>query len=102
MVRVDQWSQPRKDKYVLVEYIHHSGLIDYEEFDTTRWSFQMHLPTPNESKDCLSWMARGPSFLPTAFGAKITLPDPKVLPCLVTDTRPSAVGKRNPNPPTPD
>jgi len=27
MVRVDRWSQPRKEKYILVEYIHHADLI---------------------------------------------------------------------------
>ena len=36
MVRVDRWSQPRKEKYILVEYIHHAGLIPYDAFDKTR------------------------------------------------------------------
>jgi len=31
MIRVDHWSRPRKEKYALVEYIHHSGLIRYDE-----------------------------------------------------------------------
>ena len=36
MVRVDRWSRPRKEKYILVEYIHHAGLIPYDAFDKTR------------------------------------------------------------------
>jgi hypothetical protein len=30
MVRADRWSQPRKEAYILVEYIHHTGLIPYD------------------------------------------------------------------------
>jgi hypothetical protein len=36
-------------------------------------------------------MARGPSFLPTAFGAKDELPNPKELPCFLMTKRPVPV-----------
>jgi hypothetical protein len=91
MVRVDHWSQPRKEKYIIVEYIHRADLISYEQFDNTRWTFEVHQASPEETKDCLSWMARGPSFLPTAFGAKEQLPNPKELPCFLMTKRPVPV-----------
>jgi len=91
MVRVDHWSQPRKEKYIIVEYIHHTGFISHEQFDKTLWRFDVHQASPEQSKDCFSWMARGPSFLPTAFGAKGELPNPKELPCFLTTKRPIPV-----------
>ncbi|MGB6899223.1 MAG: hypothetical protein WBE12_11560, partial [Candidatus Acidiferrum sp.] len=30
MMRVDRWSQPQKQKYIIVEYIHRADLISYE------------------------------------------------------------------------
>jgi hypothetical protein len=30
MVRVDRWSRPRNEAYILVEYIHHTGLIPHD------------------------------------------------------------------------
>ena len=71
IVRADRWSSPtHKEKYVLVEYVHHTGLIGYEEFDKAHWNFELHHYSAEENRDCLSWMAReGPSFRPTAFGA---------------------------------
>jgi hypothetical protein len=91
MVRVDHWSQPRKEKYIIVEYIHRADLIGYDEFDKALWRFEVHQASPDEAKDCLSWMARGPSFLPTAFGAKDALPNPKELPCFLMTKRPVPV-----------
>jgi hypothetical protein len=88
MVRVDHWSQPRKEKYIIVQYIHHTDLISYEQFDKTLWRFEVRQASPEETKDCASWTARGPSFLPTAFGAIAKLPDPKTLPCFLTTRRP--------------
>lgn len=87
-VRLDHWSQPRKEKYIIVEYIHHTDLISYEQFDKTQWRFDVQQASPAESKGRLSWMARGPSFLPTAFGARLKLPDPKTLTCFLMTKRP--------------
>jgi len=98
MVRVDHWSQPRKEKYIIVEYIHRADLISYEQFDKTLWKFDVHQASPEQSKDCLSWMARGPSFVPTAFGANVKLPDPKELPCFLMEKRPSVVRETAPTP----
>jgi hypothetical protein len=89
MVRVDDG--PLKQKYIIVEYIHRADLISYEQFDKTLWKFDVHQASPEQSKDCLSWMARGPSFVPTAFGANVKLPDPKELPCFLMTKRPSVV-----------
>ena len=94
MVRVDRWSQPRKEKYILVEYIHHADLIRYDEFDKTRWNFEIHQASPEETRDCLSWMVREGSFHPTAFGAKAKLPDPKGLTCFLMEKRPLVVSER--------
>jgi len=93
MVRVDHWSKPRKEKYIIVEYIHRADLIGYEQFDKTRWTFEVHQGSPEETKDCLSWLARKPSLLPTAFGAKEQLPNPKKLPCFLMTKRPAPVPK---------
>jgi hypothetical protein len=101
MVRVDHWSQPRKEKYILVEYIHHADLIRYDEFDETRWNFEIHQASPEETRDCLSWMAREGSFHPTAFGAKAKLPAPKGLTCFLTEKRPLVVSESVPKPSTP-
>jgi hypothetical protein len=102
MVRVDRWSQPRKEKYILVEYIHHADLIRYDEFDKTRWNFEIHQASPEDTRDCLSWMAREGSFHPTAFGAKAKLPDPKGLTCFLMKKRPSAVRESARTLPTPE
>ena len=91
MMRVDRWSQPRKEKYIIVEYIHHADLIGYDRFDRTHWNFEMHQAFTEETRDCLSWMARGPSFLPTAYGAKAKLSDPKALTCFLMEKPPSVV-----------
>jgi len=101
LVRVDRWSQSRKEKYVLVEYIHHADLIRYDEFDKAHWNFEIHQASPEETRDCLSWMAREGSFHHTAFGAKIKLPDPKLLTCFLMEKRPSVVRESVP-PPTPE
>ena len=95
LVRADHWSQPHKEKYIVVEYIHRADLIGYDQFDKTLWKFEVHQASPGESKNCFSWMARGPSFLSTAFGAKVKLPDPKTLTCFLMTKRPVPV------PPTP-
>jgi hypothetical protein len=39
-------------------------------------------------------MARGPSFLPTALGAKEQLPKPRELPCFVMTKRPVPASRR--------
>lgn len=83
-----------------VEYIHHADLIQYDEFDKTHWSFEIHQASPEETKDCLSWMAREGSFHPTAFGAKVRLPDPRVLSCFLMEKRPSVVSQSVPRPPS--
>ena len=101
MVRVDRWSQPRKEKYILVEYIHHTGLIPYGAFDKTRWNFEIHQASPEETRDCLSWMAREGPFHPTAFGAKAKLPDPQRLACFLMEKQPSAVTESVPRRQTP-
>ncbi|MGB2671012.1 MAG: hypothetical protein WBH24_13455 [Candidatus Acidiferrum sp.] len=98
MMRVDRWSQPQKQKYIIVEYIHRADLISYEQFDKTLWKFDVHQASAEQSKDCLSWMARGPSFVPTAFGANVKLPDPKELRCFLMEKRPSIVRETAPTP----
>src|ERR1700730_6739025 len=90
MVRADHWSPPvRKEKYILIEYIHHTGLIGYKQFDRTRWNFELH---PETNQECLSWMAREAkeelTFMPTAFGAKAKLPDARKLSCFLVTERP--------------
>ena len=91
MVRADRWSVPRKEKYVLIEYVHHTGLIPYAEFDKTHWKFEPHQYSAEENRDCLSWMAReGLTFMPTVFGAQVKLPDPKTLSCFLMVKRPTA------------
>ena len=94
MVRADRWSEPRKEKYIIVEYIHRANLISYGEFDQTLWTFEVHQASSEESKDCHSWMARGPSFIPTAFGAKERLPKPETLPCFLTTKRPVPASRK--------
>ena len=92
MVRVDHWSQPRKEKYIVVEYIHRADLISYEQFDKTPWRFEFQQPLAKDNDDCHSWMARSKlPFIPTAFGAKGELPNPKELPCFLTTKRPIPV-----------
>ncbi len=92
MVRADHWSQPRKEKYIIVEYIHRADLISYDQFDKTRWKFELEQPSPKANKDCHTWMARSKfSFVPTTFGAKSELPNPEALPCFLTRKRPVAV-----------
>ena len=100
MVRVNHWLQPRKETYILVEYIHHTGLIPYDAFDKTRWNFEIRQASPEETRDCLSWMAREGPFHPTAFGAKEKLPDPKGLACFLMEKRPSVVNESAPKPST--
>jgi hypothetical protein len=95
MVRADRWSPPvRKEKYIIVEYVHHAGLIEYEQFDRTHWILELHQQSPEVDQECLSWIARGATeelkFVPTAFGAKTKLPDPKTLPCFLITMQPSA------------
>jgi hypothetical protein len=94
MIRADQWSPPlRKEKYILVEYVHHAGLIEYKQFDRTHWNFELHLQSPETNRECLSWMAREAkeelTFMPTAFGAKTKLPEPRTLSCFLVTERPS-------------
>ena len=102
MVRVDRWSRPRNEAYILVEYIHHTGLIPHDAFDKTRWNFEIHQASPEETRDCLSWMAREGPFHLTAFGAKAKLPDPQGLACFLMENRPSVVSGRVSKPPSPD
>lgn len=95
MVRADRWSTPsRKEKYILVEYVHHTGLIEYQQFDEMRWNLVLHPQSAETNQECLSWVARGSSeeatFVPTAFGAKTKLPDPRTLSCFLVTERPSA------------
>jgi hypothetical protein len=98
MVRVDHWSEPRTERYILVEYIHHTGLIPYDAFDKTRWKFEIRQASPEEARDCLSWMVREGAFHPTAFGAKAKLPDPKALTCFLMDKRPLVVATSSTTP----
>ena len=94
MVRADRWSPSvRKEKYIIVEYVHHAGLIEYEQFNKTHWILELHQQSPEVNQECLSWITRGATeelkFVPTAFGAKTKLPDPKTLPCFLITERPS-------------
>jgi hypothetical protein len=94
MVRAVHWSSPvRKEKYILIEYVHHTGLIGYKQFDRTHWNFELHPQSPETNQECLSWITRGATeelkFEPTAFGAETRLPDPKTLPCFLITKRPS-------------
>lgn len=94
MVRADRWSPPtRKEKYILIEFVHHTGLIGYEQFDKAYWNFELHPQSPEPNQECLRWMAMEATeelrFMPTAFGAKVKLPDPKTLPCFLMTKRPS-------------
>jgi hypothetical protein len=94
MVRADHRSPAvRKEKYILIEYVHHTGLIGYKQFDRTHWNFGLHPESPETNQECLSWMAReameGLTFMPTAFGAKPKLPDARTLYCFLVSERPS-------------
>jgi hypothetical protein len=91
MVRVDRWSTPRKENYVLFEYVHHTGLISYDQFDKRHWKFELNQYSPEQDRDCRSWMPREGAFHPTTFGASSNLPDPKTLTCFLLNKRPSAV-----------
>ncbi|HTQ62514.1 MAG TPA: hypothetical protein VMI32_19970 [Candidatus Solibacter sp.] len=89
MMRVDHWSQPHKEKYVLVEYVHHDDLIGYDKFDKTAWRFEFEQPSAKDNDECHSWMARSKSsFIPTAFGRREKLPDPKTLSCFLVTKQP--------------
>ena len=95
MVRADRWSSPtHKEKYILIEYVHHAGLIGYEQFDKTHWIFKLHPQSPELNPECLSWITRGATeertFVPTAFGAKAKLRDPATLSCFLVTERPSS------------
>jgi hypothetical protein len=94
MVRFDRWSQPRKEKYIIIEYVHRADLISYDQFDKTLWNIELQQATSEESKECFTWMTRGPSFVPTAFGAKAELPNPKALPCFLMTKRPVPVSHK--------
>jgi len=102
MVRADRWSPPvRKEKYILIEYVDHKGLIEYKQFDRTRWNFELNPESSETNQECLSWMAReakeGLTFMPTAFGAKAKLPDAGTLSCFLVTKRPSpAIEHSNP------
>jgi hypothetical protein len=94
IVRADHWSPPvRKEKYILIEYVHHTGLIGYRQFDRTHWNFELHPQSAETSQECLSWMAREAkeelAFMPTAFGAMAQLPDARTLSCFLVTERPS-------------
>jgi hypothetical protein len=94
MVRADRWSPSvRKEKYIIVEYVHHKGLIEYEQFNKTHWILELHQQSAEVNQDCLSWITRGAAeelkFVATAFGAKTKLPDPETLPCFLITKRPS-------------
>ena len=96
MVRADHWSpQARKEKYILIEYVHHAGLIGYKQFDRTHWNFELHPQSTEINKECLSWMATEAkeelTFMPTAFGAKAKLPDARTLSCFLVTERPSPI-----------
>jgi hypothetical protein len=97
MVRPERWSTSgRKEKYILVEYIHQTGLglIEYKRFENTRWNFVLHPQSSETNQECLSWVARGSkeelTFIPTTFGANLKLPDPGTLSCFLVTERPSA------------
>ena len=94
MVRADHWSPPvRREKYILIEYVHRTGLIGYKQFDRTHWNFELHPQSPETNQECLSWMAREAKeelmFKPTAFGAEAKLPDARTLSCFLVTKRPS-------------
>jgi hypothetical protein len=94
MFRVDSWSQPsRKEHYILVEYVHHSGNIEYEQFNKIHWNFELHQQSPEANRECLSWISRGTTeelaFKPTTFGATAKIPEPKTLPCFLMTQRPT-------------
>ena len=94
MVRADRWSPSvRKEKYIIVEYVHHARLIEYEQFNKTHWILELHQQSPEVNQECFSWITRGTAeelkFVPTAFGAKTKLPDPKTLPCFLSTKQPS-------------
>jgi hypothetical protein len=94
MVRADRWSpSDRKEKYIIVEYVHHAGLIEYEQFNKTHWILELHQQSPEVNQECLSWITSGATeelkFVPTSFGAKTKLPNPKTLSCFLITKRPS-------------
>jgi hypothetical protein len=94
MVRADHWSASvHTEKYILIDYVHHAGLIAYEQFDRTHWAFELHPQSPETNKECLSWMARGAkeelTFMPTAFGSEAQPPDARTLSCFLVTERPS-------------
>jgi hypothetical protein len=99
LVRVDRWSQPHNEKYIVVEYIHQGENIAYNQFDKVNWKFALDPTSSKENDGCHSWIARSKfSFIPTAFGAKAALPNPKELPCFLVTKPPVPL---SPKPSTP-
>jgi hypothetical protein len=88
MIRVDRWPQHQKPGIVLVEYTHHDSIIKDSELDRTTWTFAIRQAPPEKSGTCLSWWAAERSFVPTAFGRRGKLPDPKTLTCFLMTKRP--------------
>jgi hypothetical protein len=88
MVSVDHWSRPEKPGIILVEYTHHDSIIKDSELDKTTWKFEIRQAPPEKSGTCLSWWAAERSFVPTAFGRRGKLPDPKTLTCFLMTKRP--------------
>lgn len=97
MVRLEHWPRPQKPGIVLVEYTHHDSIIKDSELDRTTWTFEVRQAPPEKSGTCLSWWAAERSFVPTAFGRRGKLPDPKSLSCFLMTKRPVPIA---PNPTT--
>jgi len=91
MVKVGHWQQSQKPGIVLVEYTHHDSVIKDSELDGTTWTFEIRQAPPEKSGTCLSWWAAKRSFVPTAFGRREKLPDPKTLSCFLMTKRPVPV-----------
>jgi hypothetical protein len=55
MIRVDHWSPPvRKEKYILLEYVHHTGFIGCKRFNRTHSNFELHPESPETNQEGLS------------------------------------------------
>lgn len=91
MVKLDHWPLTQKPGIVLVEYTHHDSIIKDSELDRVTWKFEIRQSPPEKSATCLSWWAAERSFVPTAFGRRGKLPDPKTLTCFLMTKRPVAV-----------
>lgn len=98
MVQLQNWIRPRKQDFILIEYVYRGEPIPLERFNVTIWRFVIREVPVARKNQCLSWVRPGKYFLPTAFWGKRKLPDASALPCFQMEKRPVAIGERTPHP----